>query len=280
MSKQLIESILSGNMLEANDMVEAKMAEIREKKMYEMKRMYASSMSEALGGLSMKEIEARKKAGYVKASAPKEKGGLGLSAYDLGQEEKKKRLAGRLKKKVAEETIDEMRAPGEVPGSAERKKDAEKLRTMRKGLGMLDVGRRALNKDYLAARKAQMKPEPQLSAGAGEDKPETQAPEVKIGSDEVKTSRRQRLAQQGLKMLKARSGGAKTSDRYGAALDRATELERRGRRGAVARIKKAYRVHRIKQGIKAVGTGIKNAGKRFMDSPIMSDLHSIGTRNL
>lgn len=283
MSKQLIESILSGNMLEANDMVEAKMAEIREKKMYEMKRMYASSMSEALGGLSMKEIEARKKAGYVKASAPKEKGGLGLSSYDLGQEEKKKRLAGRLKKKVAEETIDEMRAPGEVPGSAERKQDAEKLRSVRKGLNVVGVSksdRGKFTKDYLAARKAQIKPEPQLSAGAGEDKPETQAPEVKIGSDEVKTSRRQRLAQQGLKMLKARSGGAKTSDRYGAALDRATELERRGRKGAVARIKKAYRVHRIKQGIKAVGTGIKNAGKRFMDSPIMSDLHSIGTRNL
>jgi len=265
-------------MLEANDMVEAKLAEIRERKMYEMKRMFASSMSEALGGLSPKEVEARKKAGYVKASAPKEQGGLGLSAYDLGQAEKKKRLEGRLKKKVAEETIDEMRAPGEVPGSAERKQDAEKLRTMRKGLGMLDVGRRTLNKDYLAARKAQMKPKPQLSSG--QDTPETQAPEVKISSDEVQTSRRKRLAQQGLKMLKARSGGNATSDRYGAALGRATELERRGRKGAVAKIKKAYRIHRVKQGIKAVGTGIKNAGKRFMDSPIMRDLHSIGTRNI
>ena len=42
MSRQLVESILSNNMLEANDMVEAKLAEIREKKLYEMKRMFAA----------------------------------------------------------------------------------------------------------------------------------------------------------------------------------------------------------------------------------------------
>lgn len=42
MSKQLIESIVSNKMLEANDMLEAKLNEIRERKLYEMKRMYAS----------------------------------------------------------------------------------------------------------------------------------------------------------------------------------------------------------------------------------------------
>ena len=42
MSRQLVESILSNNMLEANDMVEAKLAEIRDCKVYEMKRMFAA----------------------------------------------------------------------------------------------------------------------------------------------------------------------------------------------------------------------------------------------
>ena len=55
-------------MLEANDMVEAKLAEIRERKIYEMKRMFAAKMHEGVGGLTNAEIEARKKAGYKKAS--------------------------------------------------------------------------------------------------------------------------------------------------------------------------------------------------------------------
>lgn len=55
-------------MLEANDMVEAKLAEIRERKIYEMKRMFAAKMHEGVGGLTKAEVEARKKAGYKKAS--------------------------------------------------------------------------------------------------------------------------------------------------------------------------------------------------------------------
>jgi len=50
MSRQLVESILSNNMLEANDMVEAKLAEIRDCKVYEMKRRFASDMYEGFGG--------------------------------------------------------------------------------------------------------------------------------------------------------------------------------------------------------------------------------------
>ena len=68
MSRQLIESIVSNNMLEANVMVEAKLAEIRERKMYEMKRMYAARMDEIFGALPKADIEARRKAGYKKAS--------------------------------------------------------------------------------------------------------------------------------------------------------------------------------------------------------------------
>lgn len=65
MSRHLVESIISKNMLEASDVVEAKLAEIREKKIYEMKRMM---QAEAFGGLTKAEIEARKKAGYRKAA--------------------------------------------------------------------------------------------------------------------------------------------------------------------------------------------------------------------
>lgn len=65
MSRQLVESILSKNMLEANDIFEAKLKDIREKKMYEMKRMM---QAEVFGGLTPAEIEARKKAGYRKAA--------------------------------------------------------------------------------------------------------------------------------------------------------------------------------------------------------------------
>lgn len=49
MSNQLIESIVSGNMLEASNVVEKKLEEIRQQKMYEMKRMYAAKLDEALG---------------------------------------------------------------------------------------------------------------------------------------------------------------------------------------------------------------------------------------
>ena len=87
-------------MLEANDMVEAKMAEIRERKMYEMKRMYAS---EAFGGLTKQEIEDRKKAGYKKASEI------------LGDPREKERKSPRinpgakiLKKKVSEGVVDDV----------------------------------------------------------------------------------------------------------------------------------------------------------------------------
>ena len=99
MSRELVESILSKNMLEANDMVENQLAQIRERKMYEMKRMY---QAEAFGGLTKDEIADRKKAGYKKASDI------------LGDPQAKQRREIRLnpeakiiKKKIAEDSIDE-----------------------------------------------------------------------------------------------------------------------------------------------------------------------------
>lgn len=68
MSKQLIESIVSGNMLEASDMLEEKLNQIRERKMYEMKRMYAAESS--MGGQDPEELRAR---GYRPAAAELER---------------------------------------------------------------------------------------------------------------------------------------------------------------------------------------------------------------
>ena len=100
MSRQLIESIVSKNMLEASDMLEAKLDEIKEKKMYEMKRMFAAKMYEGVGGLTKAEIEARKKAGYRKASevlGDPRKGTTSIPGHTFK----------KVKKKVVEESLDE-----------------------------------------------------------------------------------------------------------------------------------------------------------------------------
>jgi hypothetical protein len=97
MSRQLVESILSKNMLEANDIFEAKLKDIREKKMYEMKRMF---QAEVFGGLTPAEIEARKKAGYRKAADvlgdPRAKRKIKIPLPDMKKE-----------KKIAEDALDE-----------------------------------------------------------------------------------------------------------------------------------------------------------------------------
>ena len=59
MSKELIESIVANDMLEANNMVEARLAEIMERKLYEMKRMM---QAEAFDRPT--EAEIRAKPGY------------------------------------------------------------------------------------------------------------------------------------------------------------------------------------------------------------------------
>ena len=89
-------------MLEANDMVEAKLAEIRERKMYEMKRMFAAKMYEAFGGKSVKQL---RDLGFRPASEV-----LGLSPYDKGREEAKKKhaeLKASAEKKAQKQKVDE-----------------------------------------------------------------------------------------------------------------------------------------------------------------------------
>ena len=165
MSKQLIESIIDDNLVSAKDIFTERMEEILECKLYEEKRRISAEMNEAMLGMGMsrKEMKKREEAGYVPAHYPKEKGGLGLSDYDVGKEETKKRLAARAKgaqakKKVGKKSLEEMRAPGEVPGSEERKSDAAKVRMMRKLDKTLGADKGTLTKGYLAARRAQMGP--------------------------------------------------------------------------------------------------------------------------
>jgi hypothetical protein len=121
MSRQLIESIVSNNMLEANDMVEAKLAEIRERKMYEMKRMFAAKMHEAAGGgMTKSEMEAKRKAGYKKASdvlgdPSKTNLSAATKKYREGKEAEKKsekkswfpKINMSKERKIGEQAIDE-----------------------------------------------------------------------------------------------------------------------------------------------------------------------------
>jgi hypothetical protein len=61
----LLENILNEDYVSANKLFEERLGEILEQKLYEQKRMM---QAEAFGGLSLKDIEDRKKAGYRKAS--------------------------------------------------------------------------------------------------------------------------------------------------------------------------------------------------------------------
>lgn len=66
--RNLVESILEGNLLEAKEFFDEKMEIIREQKLYEEKRMISAQMDEVAGSLTPAEVEAKKKAGYSKAA--------------------------------------------------------------------------------------------------------------------------------------------------------------------------------------------------------------------
>lgn len=69
MSKDLIESIIDDNLVAAKDIFTERMNHILECKLYEEKRRIAAILSEIMGGkLSAADIQARKEAGYMKAS--------------------------------------------------------------------------------------------------------------------------------------------------------------------------------------------------------------------
>lgn len=63
--RQLVENIVSDNLVTASRIFESRLDEIVEKKLYEKKKQM---QAEAFGGMSKDEIQARKDAGYIKAS--------------------------------------------------------------------------------------------------------------------------------------------------------------------------------------------------------------------
>ena len=99
----LVESIMADDLLSASEIFENKLAEIMEKKLYEVKRRVAADIQEVFGALSKKDIEDRRKAGYRKASEvlvdPRAKENLSPAARKIKQAEKKR--------KVSEEALDE-----------------------------------------------------------------------------------------------------------------------------------------------------------------------------
>jgi len=261
MSKQLIESIIDDNLVEAKDIFTERMEEILECKLYEEKRRISAEMNEGMVGMGMsrKEMKDREEAGFVPAHYPPEKGGLGLSDYDKSRKETKKRLAARAKeaqakKKVGKKSLEEMRAPGEVPGSEERKSDAAKVRMMRKLDKTLGADKGILTKGYLAGRRAQMGPK----TGVSDTETPTQTKAEPQAAPQVDTTPRQmpKLDKpkpprdisvltpkgKGLKALR-KPDAPRNMDiisRYRSGLERAKDLQTRGSEGAVKRFKKAY----------------------------------------
>ena len=261
MSKQLIESIIDDNLVSAKDIFTERMEEILDRKLYEEKRRISAEMNEAMVGMGMsrKEMKDREEAGFVPAHYPPEKGGLGLSDYDKSRKETKKRLASRAKeaqakKKVGKKSLEEMRAPGEVPGSEERKSDAAKVRMMRKLDKTLGADKGTLTKGYLAARRAQMGPK----TGVSDTETPTQTKAEPQAAPQVDTTPRQMpkldkpkpprdmsvLApkEKGPKALR-KAGAPRGMDiitRYRSGLEKAKDLQSRGSEGAVRRFKKAY----------------------------------------
>ena len=165
-------------------MVEDKLAEIREKKIYEMKRMFAAKMYEGVGGLTKAEVEARKKAGYRKASEvlgdPREK----ITSIE-GHKFK------RIKKKVVEGNLSEIRLSGETSGSEDRKETAGRLRQARKIFKGSEF-----RKEYLKTRMQQKRSQSSEPASDHKDTKNTDFPsmpdmskEKRIGSEPAKAKK-------------------------------------------------------------------------------------------
>ena len=148
MSKQLIESIIDDNLIEANEVFKERMEHILECKLYENKRML---QAEGIGGaLSKAEIEMRRKAGFVPASEK-----LTDPRSKAGQSEASKKLEKMIKKK---RKLEEMKLSGEVGGTLGRKVAAAGIKLARK----LSIGK-DFSKRYLKGRMAE-KGEAQQSA--------------------------------------------------------------------------------------------------------------------
>lgn len=244
----LIESILSEDFVSASELFESRMQQIAEHKLLETKKQI---QAEAVGGLTKAEIEARRKAGYVRASE------VLPDPRDVKLSLSSKQKSPVKRKKIKEESLNEIRAAGEVPGSEGRKQDAATLRQMRKGLGVLGLGKEksSIQKDYLAKRKSQMEPvrdagaisKPSKKSKEGEPS-ETRAKSFKyISGDEVGLRTKPRLS---------------AADQYEKGLKQAKDFEARGREGAVNKFRGSKAAVKYRAGREA--KGFASAAKGFL----------------
>ena len=121
----LLEHIFSENYVSAGDLFESRLNEILEKKLYEMKK---DIQAEAFGGMTKADIEARRKAGYVRASE------VLPDPYDYEPEMKPKKKTvsvrrGRKKKLSEDRPIPKSAAKWSEKWRRELEAKKEKLKT-------------------------------------------------------------------------------------------------------------------------------------------------------
>lgn len=148
---------MADNLIGASKVFEEHIARIMERKLYEKKRMM---QAEVFGGLSLKDIELRKKAGYRKAS----------DVWSDPHEKIKKKIPlptdKKKEKKIAEDTLDEagLGAAAKLVHSM-TPQQKQQFQTAMKG----DIGAAMKFKKSILARHKEQEPEPEAKA-AGKKK--------------------------------------------------------------------------------------------------------------
>lgn len=115
MSRDLIESIIAKDLVSANEMFESKLAEIQEKKLLEVKRMYAANLDEVLGpwqpGGHPDDLRAK---GFKKAAPELERRDAEkeVEAPPEPKKKKEKKKVGLLKRIASSDFISQLRDIG------------------------------------------------------------------------------------------------------------------------------------------------------------------------
>jgi len=92
MSRELLESIIFKNMVESNKILEERMTEIREQKLYEMKRMYGSTLYEVLGDFAPGgDPDVLRSKGYKKAAPELARREKAAAHYKLPDDESERK---------------------------------------------------------------------------------------------------------------------------------------------------------------------------------------------
>lgn len=230
MSRELVESILAGDFVCANELFEEQLNILREQKLYEEKRRMAAKEKPFTQNTKADWAKYRKQNPSVKWDENKEG------------------------KKVAEK-------PKATPLGKGGKLSASDIKARRKAgymqaapaLNALEFIKRVKKYKETGSLKEQLTPIAQqakdIAASIPDNKPETprDASAIKSPASEIKPE---------LKRLKSKRAAMSTADRYKEALDRARNLEARGRAGSISKVKKMYRGHRAKT---AIVTGAKKA---------------------